>query len=57
MTGLRLTWVQPEDLLGHELRQAGQDALIKGSEVGSYSVKGLGSTASSSRRSRARARR
>ncbi|MDT0610816.1 ADP-ribosylglycohydrolase family protein [Streptomyces lancefieldiae] len=22
---LRLTWVQPEDLLGHELRQAGQD--------------------------------
>ncbi|MFE9685339.1 ADP-ribosylglycohydrolase family protein [Streptomyces sp. NPDC006285] len=25
MTPLRLTWVQPEDLLGHELRQAGQD--------------------------------
>ena len=22
---LRLTWVQPEDLLGHELRQAAQD--------------------------------
>lgn len=22
---LRLTWVQPEDLLGHELRQAVQD--------------------------------
>ncbi|WP_395572517.1 ADP-ribosylglycohydrolase family protein [Streptomyces sp. BK79] len=22
---LRLTWVQPEDLIGHELRQAGQD--------------------------------
>ncbi|MEV4861101.1 ADP-ribosylglycohydrolase family protein [Streptomyces ossamyceticus] len=25
MTGLRLTWVQPEDLLGHELQQAAQD--------------------------------
>ncbi|MFF7263859.1 ADP-ribosylglycohydrolase family protein [Streptomyces sp. NPDC008159] len=25
MTALRLTWVQPEDLLGHELRQAAQD--------------------------------
>ncbi|GAA2263291.1 hypothetical protein GCM10010145_41750 [Streptomyces ruber] len=25
MTGLRLTWVQPEDLLGHELRQAALD--------------------------------
>ncbi|MDX2599274.1 ADP-ribosylglycohydrolase family protein [Streptomyces caniscabiei] len=25
MTPLRLTWVQPEDLLGHELRQARQD--------------------------------
>ncbi|MFJ9587067.1 ADP-ribosylglycohydrolase family protein [Streptomyces acidicola] len=25
MTALRLTWVQPEDLLGHELRQATQD--------------------------------
>ncbi|MFC9848137.1 ADP-ribosylglycohydrolase family protein [Streptomyces sp. NPDC060223] len=25
MTGLRLTWVQPEDLLGHELTQATQD--------------------------------
>ncbi|WP_405596553.1 ADP-ribosylglycohydrolase family protein [Streptomyces sp. NBC_01410] len=25
MTGLRLTWVQPEDLLGHELRQAEED--------------------------------
>ncbi|BCL31308.1 ADP-ribosylglycohydrolase family protein [Streptomyces aurantiacus] len=25
MTPLRLTWVQPEDLLGHELRQAEQD--------------------------------
>ncbi|TPQ16229.1 ADP-ribosylglycohydrolase family protein [Streptomyces sporangiiformans] len=25
MTPLRLTWVQPEDLLGHELRQAAQD--------------------------------
>ncbi|MDX3153498.1 ADP-ribosylglycohydrolase family protein, partial [Streptomyces scabiei] len=25
MTPLRLTWVQPEDLLGHELRQAVQD--------------------------------
>lgn len=25
MSALRLTWVQPEDLLGHELRQAGQD--------------------------------
>ncbi|MFE9766470.1 ADP-ribosylglycohydrolase family protein [Streptomyces sp. NPDC005808] len=25
MTGLRLTWVQPEDLLGHELAQANQD--------------------------------
>ncbi|WP_221356457.1 ADP-ribosylglycohydrolase family protein [Streptomyces beigongshangae] len=25
MTSLRLTWVQPEDLLGHELRQARQD--------------------------------
>ncbi|MFJ2177911.1 ADP-ribosylglycohydrolase family protein [Streptomyces sp. NPDC087851] len=25
MTGLRLTWVQPEDLVGHELRQAAQD--------------------------------
>ncbi|MEW2394793.1 ADP-ribosylglycohydrolase family protein [Streptomyces sp. NPDC046862] len=24
-TALRLTWVQPEDLLGHELRQAAQD--------------------------------
>ncbi len=23
--GLRLTWVQPEDLVGHELRQAAQD--------------------------------
>ncbi|OEV09377.1 hypothetical protein AN218_22055, partial [Streptomyces nanshensis] len=22
---LRLTWVQPEDLLGHELRQAAED--------------------------------
>ena len=22
---LRLTWVQPEDLVGHELRQAAQD--------------------------------
>ena len=22
---LRLTWVQPEDLVGHELRQAGLD--------------------------------
>ncbi|AVZ72464.1 hypothetical protein SLUN_09930 [Streptomyces lunaelactis] len=25
MTDLRLTWVQPEDLLGHELRQAEED--------------------------------
>jgi ADP-ribosylglycohydrolase len=25
MTALRLTWVQPEDLLGHELQQAAQD--------------------------------
>ncbi|MGW3622351.1 ADP-ribosylglycohydrolase family protein [Streptomyces sp. NPDC000880] len=25
MTGLRLTWVQPEDLVGHELRQADED--------------------------------
>ncbi|MET7621231.1 ADP-ribosylglycohydrolase family protein [Streptomyces sp. NPDC005408] len=25
MTGLRLTWVQPEDLVGHELRQAEED--------------------------------
>ncbi|MFD4529822.1 ADP-ribosylglycohydrolase family protein [Streptomyces sp. NPDC058470] len=25
MTGLRLTWVQPEDLVGHELAQATQD--------------------------------
>lgn len=25
MTALRLTWVQPEDLLGHELRQAEED--------------------------------
>ncbi|MFE3603028.1 ADP-ribosylglycohydrolase family protein [Streptomyces sp. NPDC059142] len=25
MTGLRLTWVQPEDLVGHELRQAAED--------------------------------
>ncbi|MFI1399172.1 ADP-ribosylglycohydrolase family protein [Streptomyces sp. NPDC020681] len=25
MTGLRLTWVQPEDLVGHELRQATED--------------------------------
>ncbi|MFI5755254.1 ADP-ribosylglycohydrolase family protein [Streptomyces sp. NPDC051569] len=25
MTGLRLTWVQPEDLIGHELRQAAED--------------------------------
>lgn len=25
MTGLRLTWVQPEDLLGHELREAALD--------------------------------
>ncbi|MFJ1645174.1 ADP-ribosylglycohydrolase family protein [Streptomyces sp. NPDC088258] len=25
MTGRRLTWVQPEDLLGHELRQATED--------------------------------
>ena len=25
MTPLRLTWVQPEDLLGHELHQARQD--------------------------------
>ncbi|MFE2844096.1 ADP-ribosylglycohydrolase family protein [Streptomyces scopuliridis] len=25
MTDLRLTWVQPEDLIGHELRQAAQD--------------------------------
>ncbi|MFF3456122.1 ADP-ribosylglycohydrolase family protein [Streptomyces sp. NPDC002730] len=25
MTNLRLTWVQPEDLLGHELRQAEED--------------------------------
>ncbi|MGP4042773.1 ADP-ribosylglycohydrolase family protein [Streptomyces sp. 2A115] len=25
MTPLRLTWVQPEDLIGHELRQAAQD--------------------------------
>ncbi|WP_228034315.1 ADP-ribosylglycohydrolase family protein [Streptomyces spongiae] len=25
VTALRLTWVQPEDLLGHELRQAAQD--------------------------------
>ncbi|MEU5342519.1 ADP-ribosylglycohydrolase family protein, partial [Streptomyces sp. NPDC020766] len=25
MTPLRLTWVQPEDLLGHELHQASQD--------------------------------
>ncbi|GGX61189.1 ADP-ribosylglycohydrolase family protein [Streptomyces fructofermentans] len=25
MTPLRLTWVQPEDLIGHELRQARQD--------------------------------
>ena len=25
MTSLRLTWVQPEDLLGHELHQASQD--------------------------------
>lgn len=25
MTGLRLTWVQPEDLVGHELRQARED--------------------------------
>jgi ADP-ribosylglycohydrolase len=24
-TGLRLTWVQPEDLVGHELRQAGEE--------------------------------
>ncbi|MGK5531594.1 ADP-ribosylglycohydrolase family protein [Streptomyces sp. URMC 129] len=24
-SALRLTWVQPEDLIGHELRQAGQD--------------------------------
>ncbi|MBN6547950.1 hypothetical protein ITX34_33465, partial [Streptomyces bryophytorum] len=23
--GLRLTWVQPEDLIGHELQQAVQD--------------------------------
>ncbi|NXY99660.1 ADP-ribosylglycohydrolase family protein, partial [Streptomyces sp. BR123] len=23
--GLRLTWVQPEDLVGHELRQAAED--------------------------------
>ncbi|NBE56656.1 ADP-ribosylglycohydrolase family protein, partial [Streptomyces boluensis] len=29
-TGLRLTWVQPEDLLGHELRQATED----GSDAG-----------------------
>ncbi|MDX3852810.1 ADP-ribosylglycohydrolase family protein [Streptomyces sp. AK02-01A] len=25
MSGLRLTWVQPEDLIGHELRQASED--------------------------------
>ncbi|MER6996341.1 ADP-ribosylglycohydrolase family protein [Streptomyces sp. NPDC000410] len=25
MTDLRLTWVQPEDLIGHELRQAAED--------------------------------
>ncbi|MFJ1746825.1 ADP-ribosylglycohydrolase family protein [Streptomyces sp. NPDC088116] len=25
MTGLRVTWVQPEDLIGHELRQAAED--------------------------------
>ncbi|MFE2601124.1 ADP-ribosylglycohydrolase family protein, partial [Streptomyces sp. NPDC059396] len=25
MTDLRLTWVQPEDLVGHELRQAEED--------------------------------
>ncbi|MFF3752164.1 ADP-ribosylglycohydrolase family protein [Streptomyces sp. NPDC002018] len=25
MTGLRVTWVQPEDLIGHELRQASED--------------------------------
>ncbi|MFF1418779.1 ADP-ribosylglycohydrolase family protein [Streptomyces sp. NPDC058280] len=25
MTDLRLTWVQPEDLIGHELRQASED--------------------------------
>ncbi|MCA1222777.1 ADP-ribosylglycohydrolase family protein [Streptomyces sp. 8L] len=31
MTTLRLTWVQPEDLVGHELRQAAEDGRDAGS--------------------------
>ncbi|MDI3389771.1 ADP-ribosylglycohydrolase family protein [Streptomyces sp. B-S-A8] len=33
-TALRLTWVQPEDLLGHELRQAAEDGRDAGAVAG-----------------------
>ncbi|MFF1545869.1 ADP-ribosylglycohydrolase family protein [Streptomyces sp. NPDC058291] len=37
---LRLTWVQPEDLLGHELRQAAQDGRAAGAVAARWKAAG-----------------
>ena len=37
---LRLTWVQPEDLLGHELRQAAEDGRDAGEVTAAWRAAG-----------------